>query len=188
MDDAAADGRGDLLREVWRAHPDPLLLSSRGRVIDANPATERTFGWQRGWLLGKSPTVLTPSLPIALGTSLPFRAQRSDGGSFVAAASTVRLTPTDSGPSDVLLTVVRHLTDLVSERQLLAADEMRARERTIDTSRETLTQYLFGAGIVLRSSLPAAASDEERQRIDDALEVLENLMVGLNQDRQASQP
>lgn len=175
----------ELGSELWSSHPDALVVVDAGSVVDANPTTEELFGYAHSWLIGKPTDVLLPSRHVlrTADQSPLYRARRHNGHSFIASASLVPLRP--SPKWDLL--VIRDVTaivkwmglDLEGETERLEA--LDARERALEAGRETLVQYLFGAGIALRACAGTGTTEVSRERLERAIEVLEQVMTDLNQ-------
>ncbi|MDH3683776.1 MAG: hypothetical protein OEV40_27960 [Acidimicrobiia bacterium] len=183
----ASELRGqDASTDVWSRHPDALILSTGGDVVDANPTTEQLFGHPRSWLVGKPTSVLVPRSILAsssLPVGAPYRARRRDGGSFVAIASLVAGAPR-RGHDDLI--VVRDVTGLAESLQpdvdggSRRVSELEARERALDEGKERLTQTLFGAGIALRSCLQTSPADVSRECIERVLDLLDHAIADLD--------
>ncbi|MGI9614397.1 MAG: hypothetical protein ACR2QO_15910 [Acidimicrobiales bacterium] len=156
--------------QVWAAHPDALALVSDGVLVDTNPSTEHLYGYRRSWLVGRSADVLAPLGTLSPGEPSPlFAAARVDGRSFVASATLV----TAAGSSEPALLVIRDLSSLVG---------LPDGSGYLDANRETVTQYLFGAGLELLSSLEQEGCPS-REPIERALGILDEAMRVIATDR-----
>lgn len=175
---------GHLRSVTWAAHPDALLLVENGVVVDANPSTEQLFGYRQEWLVGKPTEVLLPAGRLA---STPqetplVRAITRGGRPFVAMVSAVPLT----AGLPPLLVSVKDVTDLVRwfnhsfEERAEQMAQLDAKERAIEAGNEKLTQYLFGAGIALRSCLDEGSTELTRERVERVIDVLDQVLADLN--------
>ncbi len=170
---------------LWSSHPDALLVVHDGIVVDANPATEMTFGRAQSWLIGKPLDLIVPRDALSRPERGPlFRAWRGDDQPFFASASAVPM------PTDRELIVVRDVSQLVSwltlstgmDVDLDRLAELDARERAVDITRETVIQYIFGAGIALQQCLDNG-TDVNREHLERAIEVLDQAMTDLVADQ-----
>lgn len=154
-------------RRIFEAAPDGVLIVDRdGRIVEANPAAERLFGYDPGELTGRAVEILVPEgvrrrhpahrsrfhgHPDArpMGAGLQLHGQTRDGSRFPVEIS---LSPVVHQGEECVIATVRDVTE---------------RNRLRD----------FGAGAL-------RASEEERQRIarelhDDTAQHLATLLVRL---------
>ncbi|MGF1598017.1 MAG: PAS domain S-box protein [Acidimicrobiales bacterium] len=164
----AGDGR-----QLWSSHPDALILVDDSTITEVNPTTERLFGHPADWLQGRAATLLVPSWhlrPHSPGQPL-FRARHRAGHVFPAMADAVPL-----GSGSRLLVTVRDLSPLVD--WLGNGGRLEERAQVIESSKETLIQYLFGTGMAIRACL-GSEGELPRERLEEMLDTLQRLMDDL---------
>ena len=144
---------GERYRAVFEAALDCIItMDAQGRIVEFNPAAERTFGRCHADVVGKSlaETIIPPSLrqqhelgltrylmtgesPI-LGRRLELRAMRADGSEFPVEIAVARIQRT----SVPMFTA--HLRDITDRRR--ADEALTASKREIEEQAETVAALL----------------------------------------------
>lgn len=169
--------------DLWLQHPDGALLVDQGLVVDANPAIERIFGYEKAALEGRSAELLVPSsrLDPNHSPSSPFTAYRRDGSTFAATNTTVASGQT----ADRLLVIIRDIADLAPWIAAFQTDvsgqldDLQSRERLVAAHREAVAQNLFAAGITLKLCRSSGTTSVAVERLDRAIESLDRVMADL---------
>jgi len=88
-------------------HDAVILTDADGRITDWNPAAERTFGYTKDEVVGKSPEMLNPPAVVAAGLSTTIRLAVSRDGRWSGEIPFVRKDGTD-GLCDATLVPLRN--------------------------------------------------------------------------------
>jgi PAS domain S-box-containing protein len=137
-----------------------IMMDAAGRVVEFNPAAERTFGWARDQVVGEllGELIVPPSLRFAhrsglaryletgtssyLGRRVETTAMRADGSEFPIELTIVRIETTGS---PMFTGTLRDISDRRAlERDLRARVEELARERGLtDVISDTVASMIF---------------------------------------------
>jgi PAS domain S-box-containing protein len=145
-----------------------VTMNHEGRIVEFNPAAERTFGYKRSEVVGRfmADVIIPPSLrdrhraglahylatgegPV-LGRRLEMTALHADGHEFPVELA---ITPLPSENPPVFTGFIRDITDrrlVESERSESAAREQNARRAAEEAERRA--SFLADAGVLLSSS------------------------------------
>jgi PAS domain S-box-containing protein len=131
-----------VFERLFISSPDAILVvNARGKITQANPQAERLFGYSSSELLGNAVEILIPGRfreahPAHLrsfnqqprmrpmGAGLDLYGRRKDGTEF---ALDVMLSPVDTPDGQVVLTVIRDVTDRTRLEKALRESEERFR-------------------------------------------------------------
>jgi PAS domain S-box-containing protein len=191
-------------RSVFEAAADGILVvSTDGRIVEANAESYRQFGYEDGELIGRSIEILVPERLAdghermreayhsgprarAMGIGMELRGRRNDGSEFPVEIS---LSPQGRNGTAYVVCVVRDMTERMKLRHLgLAAIKGAERERhRIAQELHDDTAQLLSA-VILRLKLLVDEEDtarrseagrDLREQIRDAAESVRRIARGL---------
>ena len=138
-------------RSLLESAPEAMMVvGERGGIELVNAQAEKTFGYGRHELMGRSIDLLFPDAAFgSMGQAMPLTGRRKDGSEFPVEIS---LAPIDVGGARGIAAAVRDIT----QRRLAEQELKRANERLIEASRmagmaEVATNVLHNVGNVLNS-------------------------------------
>jgi PAS domain S-box-containing protein len=166
---------GDRLRAILGAALDCIVaMDSTGRVLEWNPAAERTFGWTAAEALGRdmADLIVPPALrgrhraglarylaggePVLLDQRIEITAVRRDGQE-IPVELTITAIAGEAGGAPVFLGYVRDITDRLAAEEDLRASRARivaagddARRRIERDLHDGAQQHLVGLALTLR--------------------------------------
>lgn len=139
-----------MFRDVIEFAPDAFILTNtRGHIVRINARTEALFGYRRDELVGQPVELLIPSRlravheehrsdytrnagrMVKMGAALS--CLRKDGSEFPA---DINLSPLQTNRGDLLMAVVRDVSDQQRAEQALMASGQRLRALTVQTEKE----------------------------------------------------
>ncbi len=141
----------NLLTALYASLPDAVLLAnSKGEILNANPQTEKLFGYSRDELLGQTVEILVPERfrPThigqrksyqheprlrAMGVGLDLWGRRKDGTEFPV---DIMLSPAETSEGPLVIAVVRDIT-----ARKKAEDALRQSEASLRSIIETVQDY-----------------------------------------------
>jgi PAS domain S-box-containing protein len=167
-----------------------ITMDHEGRIVDFNPAAERTFGWTRDQVVGKAvaDTIVPERLRArhragfehylltaeknVLGRLVEMPALRSDGTEFPAEVSITDVMLADSPP--FFTAFIRDITQRKTAEEALKVAHDQLESRVADRTRE-----LVEANALLVAETEARV-EEQTQRID----IMRRLVAGQESERQ----
>jgi formate hydrogenlyase transcriptional activator len=156
------------LRALFEFSPDAIVVSDReGRITQANAQVDKFFGYTRAELLGQSIDVLVPERfrrmhPVhrkdyshrarvrQMGIGLELYARRKDGSEFPV---DIMLGPVETGESQIVLSVIRDLTEKRKAEEALQRSEREKQYLEEELNTEYRFEDIIGESIGLKRVL-----------------------------------
>lgn len=153
---------------LFESSPDAIVVSDRqGRIIEINARVAGIFGYQRGELIGESIEILVPerfrhSHPDLrteysksprvrpMGAGLGLFGRRKDGREFPA---DIMLGPVETAEGQMVLTVVRDLTEKREAEEALRKSELQKRYLEEELNTDAKFDEIIGESVGLKRVL-----------------------------------
>lgn len=186
---------GGVLGAVLHAAPDGLaLVDGDGRLVVANPALERMFGYAAGTLIGRPIEDLVPfehrrqhrvhrrtfveaGRHRAMGAGLSLQGHRRDGRTFPIE---VALAPVTLAAGPCTLAIVRDASDrreaeAQRRRAEHAAEVIEEQRRLTQGLHDDVLQDLYGVSLSLEAAAAGADHGRVRRAADDLAAIISRL-------------